>query len=167
MLKHLSTLLLLTIGFTGYAQQISPNALGLRLGGSNGFGTEVSYQRKLSNMNRLQVDLGLKDNRAVDAILITANYQWVKPLNALSPDFQWFYGAGGGLGFVDYDNVPLEDDGKTVLVVEGIFGLEYSFLNVADLPLQIALDVNPAVNLLNDAFDDFDLDLALSLRWQF
>ena len=35
------------------AQNISDNAIGLRLGDSDGFGAEVSYQKALGDINRL------------------------------------------------------------------------------------------------------------------
>jgi hypothetical protein len=43
------------------AQEISKNAIGLRLGDSDGFGAEVSYQRAVGDDNRLEFDLGLRD----------------------------------------------------------------------------------------------------------
>ena len=43
----IATLILVVAGFTMNAQDISKNALGLRLGDSGGFGTEITYQRAL------------------------------------------------------------------------------------------------------------------------
>ena len=72
------------LAFTAEAQSISKNALGLRLGGNNGFGGELSYQRGLSKSNRLELDLGWRnrnnyDNTGYDdnAIKLAALYQWV------------------------------------------------------------------------------------------
>jgi len=48
------------------AQEISKNALGLRLGDSDGFGAEISYQGRLSANNRLELDLGWKDSKNYD-----------------------------------------------------------------------------------------------------
>ena len=46
MKKLILTAFMLTgIAFSAQAQDISKNALGLRLGDSDGFGGEVSYQR--------------------------------------------------------------------------------------------------------------------------
>ncbi|MBM6499289.1 hypothetical protein H9X54_008245 [Flavobacterium macrobrachii] len=48
----LSALMLLGLAFSAQAQDISKNALGLRLGDNDGFGGEVSYQRGLGDNNR-------------------------------------------------------------------------------------------------------------------
>ena len=48
-------LLILTIvalGFQGSAQEIAKNAIGLRIGDSDGFGPEINYQRGLGDNNR-------------------------------------------------------------------------------------------------------------------
>jgi hypothetical protein len=42
--KILSALYLLGLAFSAQTQDISKNALGLRLGDSGGFGTEIHYQ---------------------------------------------------------------------------------------------------------------------------
>ena len=49
------------------AQRISNNAIGLRLGDSDGFGAEVSYQKSLTRATRLEFDLGWRDNRNYNA----------------------------------------------------------------------------------------------------
>lgn len=157
----------LLLGYYSHSQ-ISEHALGLRSGGSNAFGTEITYQKGLNGINRIQVDLGLHRINAAQAFKLTGTYQWVKPLEN---DFRWFYGFGAGIGYVDFDNsIPLikaENFGTTLLSVEGIVGVEYSLARSAGIPLQLALDFNPNLNLFNDYYDDFDFDLALSVRWMF
>lgn len=59
--KNLVAFLILGLVFSTNAQEISKNALGLRLGDNNGFGGEVSYQRALSKNNRLEFDLGWRN----------------------------------------------------------------------------------------------------------
>ncbi len=164
-MKKFLLLTLLLAGMGTLSAQVSPNALGVRLGGSNGFGSEISYQMAMGSSNRLQLDLGLHSNRAADAFKVTGTYQWVKPLQN---DFSWYYGFGAGVGYVDFDNqFDADNNGTVLLSVEGILGIEYSLANSAGIPLQLALDFNPNINLLNDYYDDFDLDLALSIRWMF
>jgi len=46
----LSAVMLLGLAFSSQAQDISKNALGLRLGDNDGFGGEISYQRGLSKI---------------------------------------------------------------------------------------------------------------------
>jgi len=48
---------LIGFAFSTSAQNVSPNAIGLRMGGSDGFGAEISYQRGLDTNSRLEFDL--------------------------------------------------------------------------------------------------------------
>ncbi|RAV28714.1 hypothetical protein [Sinomicrobium soli] len=139
------------------AQRISPNALGLRIGDSDGFGAEISYQRLLRSNTRLELDLGWRDSRYVDAVKITALHQWVWRLDG---NLNWFAGVGGGLG--SYDNDKIDKSG-TFLFAAGDLGLEYNF----DIPLILSLDMRPEIGF-NDAYrDGLDLDIALGIRYQF
>ena len=65
--KILSAFLLIGLVFSVNAQEISKNALGLRIGDNDGFGGEISYQRGLSSNNRLEFDLGWRNSKDVDA----------------------------------------------------------------------------------------------------
>mgnify|MGYP001586981538 FL=1 len=62
----LTTLAVFTCFAFVNAQDIADNAIGLRLGDSDGFGTEVSYQRALGENNRLEVDLGWRSGKNYD-----------------------------------------------------------------------------------------------------
>jgi len=106
---------LLTTGLS--AQSISDHALGLRLGDSDGFGAEISYQKSIARSNRVEVDLGWRDSRNFDAFKLTGIYQWVRILDG---NFNWYYGVGGGLGSVDFDpGFPVDDDGGLFLFAAG------------------------------------------------
>ena len=70
------------------AQEISKNALGLRVGDNDGFGGEISYQRYLNDNNRLEFDLGFRNSNNVDAFKLVGLYQWVNPLG--NDGFNWF-----------------------------------------------------------------------------
>jgi hypothetical protein len=145
------------------AQQISDHALGLRLGDSDGFGAEISYQKSLGRSNRLEANLGWRDSRDFDAFKLTGLYQWVRPLDG---NFNWYYGAGGGLGSVDFANdVIVDDDGGLFIFGAGNIGIEYNF----DFPLLLSLDFRPELGLVGyDGFsDNFDFDIALGIRYQF
>ena len=127
------------------AQNISEHALGLRLGDSDGFGAEISYQKSIGRYNRAEFNLGWRDSREFDAFKLTGVYQWVRPLDG---NFNWYYGVGGGLGSVDFDRPEPDftDDN------DGLF-----------------LDFRPEIGLVGyDGFDnDFDFDIALGIRYQF
>ena len=58
-----------------HGQDISNNTLGLRLGDNDGFGAEISYQRKLSDTNRLEFDLGWRNSNEVNALKLADLYQ--------------------------------------------------------------------------------------------
>ena len=49
------------------AQEISNHAFGLRLGDSDGFGAEFSYQKSIGRYSRIELDLGYRDSREYDA----------------------------------------------------------------------------------------------------
>jgi hypothetical protein len=73
----LSAVMLLGLAFSAQAQTISKNALGLRLGDSGGFGTEITYQRGLGDNNRLELDLGLRSRKKT----IKTMHMTTAPLN--------------------------------------------------------------------------------------
>ena len=67
-MKNTCMAILVGLGLTatGFAQEISKNAIGLRLGDSDGFGAEVSYQRAIGDNNRLEFDFGWRDGNNYD-----------------------------------------------------------------------------------------------------
>ncbi|MDT0554800.1 hypothetical protein [Patiriisocius hiemis] len=162
-MKKLILVLVILAGFSieASAQQIAKNALGLRLGDSDGFGTEVSYQRAVGDNNRLEFDLGWRNNKNFDAYRLTGLYQWVW---ALDGNFNWYVGAGGGVAQVDFDNdfEGFDDDSETFLYAAGDIGIEYNF----DIPLLLSLDFRPEIGF-GDFNDDVDFDIALGIRYQF
>lgn len=145
------------------AQRISNHAIGLRLGDSDGFGAEISYQKSLTRATRLEFDLGWRDNRNYNAFKVVGLYQWVRKLDG---NFNWFYGAGGGVGSVNYsDSYDTDDDGGFFLFGAGDIGIEYNF----DIPLLLSVDFRPEIGIIGyDGFtDNFNFDIALGIRYQF
>lgn len=129
------------------AQSVSENAIGLRFGGNSGFGAEISYQRKLSTTNRLEIDLGIREGNAFKA---TGLYQWVWQLESR---FNWFAGFGGGIAGVR---------GNNGVFAAGAVGIEYNF----NIPLVISLDYRPELGF-NNYYDGFNSDFGLGVRFQF
>ncbi|HMB64648.1 MAG TPA: hypothetical protein VKN36_16325 [Eudoraea sp.] len=157
------TLMAVFASFSLGAQEISDHALGLRLGDSDGFGAEISYQKSIARYNRLEIDLGWRDSRSYDAFKLAAVYQWVYSIDG---NFNWYYGVGGGLGSVDFAPVPNDTlDGGLFVFGAGDIGVEYNF----DIPLLLSLDFRPEIGLVgyNDFSDNFDFDIALGVRYQF
>lgn len=164
----LSVIMLIGLAFTSQAQDISKNALGLRLGGNNGFGGEVSYQRGLSKNNRLELDLGWRNrsnysNNGYDdnAIKLAALYQWVWNIDG---GFNWYAGVGGGVGSDNRDYYDGRNyDNGTFVFAAGDIGIEYNF----DIPLLISLDFRPEIGGNGYYENNYGSDIALGLRYQF
>jgi hypothetical protein len=156
---------LLGFTFLSNAQDISNNALGLRLGDSNGVGAEISYQHALGSNNRLEVDLGWRDGKYYDGFKLAGLYQWVWNIDG---GFNWYAGVGGGLGSFGYDDNKGNDYNDTFVFAAGDIGIEYNF----DIPLLISLDFRPEIGFGDDHNNDFDnsglgFDIALGIRYQF
>jgi hypothetical protein len=144
------------------AQEISKNALGLRLGDSDGFGTEISYQTALGGNNRLELDLGWRDANRFNAFRLTGVYQWVMPIENR---FNWFVGVGGGIGSVDYDNAffPDSPNSEVFVFAAGDIGIEYNF----NIPLILSLDFRPEIGFIDNFNNNLDFDIAFGIRYQF
>jgi len=147
--------------FNVQAQDISRNALGVRFGDNDGFGGEISYQHELSESTRLELDLGFRNHKSYDAFKLTGIYQWVWNIDQ---GFNWYAGFGAGIGSwsAGNDYIGNSDDGL-FLNADGNIGIEYNF----DIPLLISLDFRPEIGVLGNYGKDTDLDIALSLRYQF
>ena len=162
----LSACMIVAMAFTASAQEISPNALGLRIGDNDGFGGELSYQRAMGSNNRLELDLGWRNSEHYDALKITGLYQWVWNIDG---GFNWYAGVGAGLGTFDGDKKYFADsrydkNSGTFALLAGDIGIEYLF----DFPLQISLDLRPELYFGGKyRTDNFAPDIALGLRYRF
>lgn len=142
------------------SQEFSKHALGIRIGDNDGFGAEVSYQLGLSSDNRLELDLGWRNEDAFTAIKLAGIYQWVFNLDK---GFNWYVGPGGGVGFIDFDNDIIgRDSSDSYFFIAGDIGIEYNF----DIPILISLDLRPEIGF-GDSSDDLDFDIGLGVRYQF
>lgn len=167
MKKHIITGIIVLIASVSInAQEISKNALGLRLGDNDGFGAEISYQGRLSATHRLELDLGWRDGKNYDGFKLAGLHQWVWNIE---DGFNWYLGLGGGVGSYRFnDNSDINngnDYTDTFVFAAGDIGIEYNF----DIPLLISLDFRPEIGFGNELYDnnDLDLDIALGLRYQF
>ena len=143
-----------TLAMTANAQD---HALGVRLGGGQGYGAELSYLHGLGG-NRLEIDLGLNLDDDFTAFSLTGVYQWT---GEIAGNFGWFAGFGARLGYWNYDLDGV--DAEIALGLVGQAGLEYKFDAV---PLQLSLDIRPCFYILPDT--DFHWgDIALGIRYMF
>lgn len=152
---------LVAFGWSIQSQNISKNALGVRLGSNDGFGAEASYQRKLSGNNRLEFDLGIRNSNYINALKLAALYQWYWKIEN---GFHWYAGVGGGVGSWKYDRDKKDDNGSFGFVA-GDIGIEYDF----DFPLQISLDLRPEIYFNADTYRDnnYGSDIGLGIRYRF
>ena len=155
----LSTTMLFGFIFFANAQNISENTIGLRLGSNDGFGSEISYQRKLTSINRLELDLGWRSSRDISATKLTGLYQWVWNIDE---GFNWYAGVGGGLGNWNSDVSGIKER-DTFVYAAGAIGIEYNF----DFPLQLSLDLRPEIGGHGYYENNYGSDIALGLRYKF
>lgn len=140
------------------AQDISKNAIGLRLGSDDGFGGEISYQRALGGNNRLEIDLGIRNSNNYDGFKATGLYQWLWNIEG---GFNWYAGVGGGLA--NYNGNKNDDFSETFVFAAGNIGIEYNFPST---PILLSLDYRPEFGFGN-RFNEFGNDVAFGIRYQF
>ncbi|KGL62805.1 hypothetical protein [Polaribacter sp. Hel1_85] len=129
---------ILAATFSTNAQDISNHAIGLRLT------NEISYQKSMGENNRLEVNLGLRND-----LKATGLYQWVwKIENKLN----WFAGVGGGFS----------DDSSVKLFGSGVVGIEYNF----ESPFLVSIDYRPEIGITG-ALNELNSDFGISVRYQF
>ncbi|WP_026449896.1 hypothetical protein [Aequorivita capsosiphonis] len=159
----LIVLLIAGFGWQASSQEISKNAIGLRLSESDGFGPEVNYQRALGDNNRLELGLAWHSKRYWDAVKLTGIYQWIWNIDG---GFNWYAGPGAGVGLVsyDYNDYPpyrRDDKSEAFAFITGDVGIEYSF----DFPLLVSFDFRPQANF--GYRENVSFDVGLSARYQF
>jgi len=162
MKKQLLTLGLCFVSMLAFSQvQINEHAIGMRIGGGNSFGSQVSYQYGLSNYNRVEVDLGFNSNNNGNGFNLTGVYQWVWDIES---GFNWYAGPAATIGSWSYKS---DYDGSrnsgTYLGIGGQIGAEYNF---SEVPIMLSLDTQPMFGL-TDVYNSFNMGLSLSVRYTF
>jgi hypothetical protein len=146
--------------------QVPNHALGIRFGTIYGLGTEISYQRGLSSVNRLEIDLGFSSDydyindfkQEYNSWGLTGVYHWVRNLDN---NLNWYYGPGCKIGSwssnMSYNH---KYDNGLYLAAAGDIGLEYCF----PMGIQLALDARPEIGLFNNGTG---INVGFSIRYQF
>ncbi len=142
-----------------FAMSTAANAqlsgIGVRLGGGQGYGAELSTLWNFGN--RVEIDLGWNSDEGYTGFSLTGIYQWQGEIGS---GFGWFAGVGARLA---YWNWEVTDDSDIALGLAGQAGLEYQF---SAIPIQLSLDIRPCFWLLPDT--DFHWgDIALGIRYTF
>ncbi len=148
------------ISFSMMAQSVSKHALGIRFGDNNGFGGELTYQRKLSEINRFELNLGYRNQNDFDAYKLSGIYQWIWNVDG---GFNWYAGFGAGIGSWNDSRINSNRNDGLFINADGDVGIEYNF----GIPLLISLDFRPEIGILGNYGSNTDLDIALSLRYKF
>ena len=153
------------------AQEIANHTIGLRLGDSDGFGAEISYQKSIGRYNRAELNFGYRDSREYDGIKGVLVFQWIHNIGG---GLNWYYGFGGGVGNANFEARPdpnnssniIQPEGGLFILGAGDVGIEFNFDN---LPLLISLDIRPEIGIVGygDFDDRFDFDIGLGIRYQF
>lgn len=160
MKKYILTVAVAVFSLTMMAQT-HDHAIGGRLGGGNAFGAEFSYQMGLSNVNRLELDLGLMSHSHYSGFSFAGAYHWIWNIEG---GFNWYVGPAASIGSWSYKSKYdyLEDDGF-FLGVGAQGGVEYNF---DEIPLQISVDSRPQIGIGN-VYDAFNFGVAFSARYTF
>lgn len=124
-------------------------AIGLKLGS---YGAQISGQMAMGDANRVEANLSFNGG-----IGLNGYYQWVKDLPALGDAWKWYYGAGAGLAL---------GSGYFGFGVGGQAGIEFDLQSVVpSLPLQLAIDATPTINLIGGF--GFGVSGGLGVRYRF
>lgn len=140
--QFLASVILSLISITAIQAQDYKNAIGLRIGSSNG----ISFKHALNQSDALEVIASSRWR----GFQLTGLYERHQTIGELSP-LKFYYGAGAHIGAWDnYRNHPWFDDNDyrrdyVIVGVDGILGLEYAF---TDAPIALSLDWKPEFNII-------------------
>ena len=133
--------------------------LGVRFGGGQGYGAELSAMWGLGG-NRLETDLGWSSGENHSSISFAGIYQWTGEIGS---GFGWFAGVGARLAMWSWDTPVNGHDSDFALALVGQAGIEYNF---DAIPIQLSLDIRPNFWLIPNT--DFHWgDIALGIRYRF
>ena len=153
--KMKKVLFILSVFFTLSASAQNYDwALGLRLGGNAGF----TMKKSLGRSTAFEGILSPSDRGLLAVALLEKHHAFLN-----EPGLSWYYGAGGHAGFWNEggpNHYFRYSEGHYALGVDGILGLEYSFVSV---PLNFSIDWKPAFNLAEYTGFYYG-DAALSIR---
>lgn len=168
-MKRLILVLLASYCLFTANSQVVQKAIGARLSNGYGFGIEFSYQHPLTSHTRLELDAYSSFETNWVHLGGTVLHQWVFNIEN---GFQWYLGVGGSIGnsyyhYDRYDNYGkhAENESYLTLALNPNGGVEYNFKNI---PLQLAVDGRPSINILNTSHvDPFHLSLGVAARYRF
>ena len=154
-MKKLLFVLIAVMGLT-FAANAQDNAIGVRLGGGQGYNAEISFQKGLG-ASRLEFDLGYHNWEDAGSFALSALYQFHKEIASV-PSLGWYLGVGGKLDYYSGGG-----SSAVAIGVLGQAGLDYQFNAV---PLQLSLDIRPCFYVVPNTYFHWG-DIALGIRYMF
>jgi hypothetical protein len=117
-------------------------ALGVRLSSSAAMvNNSISLKHFLNEKSAIEALFSFGDPLSLGAL-----YEIHKPFSAAG--IKWYYGGGGYVGFVkEFDPTKNRNETNVNFGAQGVLGLDYKFVN---LPLNLALDWKPELNIVSD-----------------
>lgn len=131
--------------------QFYQNAAGLRLGNASGLTGKTLVSKRFLLEGIISTRW-----RGINIVALGEITQSLVDYRGLS----WYYGVGAHIGFWDYPG-DSEESTKLFTGVDGIVGMEYTF---DEIPLNLALDWKPFLNILSTTHFVWD-EIALSVRY--
>ncbi|MER3499155.1 MAG: hypothetical protein C4308_11240 [Chitinophagaceae bacterium] len=126
--------------FNNLSAQDYKTALGIRLSNSNPLvSNSISLKHFLNEKTAIEGLFSFGDPLSIGGLV-----EFHKPFS--TPGLQWYYGAGGYLGFgKDYDPAKAREVRQTYFGGMGVAGLDFKFANI---PLNLSLDWKPELNIV-------------------
>ena len=155
-MKKVLLILVAVLGMA-FAANAQENAIGVRVGGGQGYGAEISYQRGLGGFNRLEIDAGWRGYQGVGWVSLTALYQAHFAINPV-PNLGWYVGVGPRGDF--YFG---RENSAASLGICAQAGMDYHF---GVIPLQLSLDFRPCFAIIPSTAFLWG-DFALGIRYMF
>jgi len=139
MKRYIFLMAMLFAMFTANTQSYS-SSVGARLGSP----LSASYKRFISENNAIEVYAGGRFQSFVNWFIISGGYQIHKPLlEEEIAGLRWYYGFGGTISFLTFDQFFIGDTESTTLIgAQGYLGVDYTF---EDIPLNVSIDWVPTV----------------------
>lgn len=154
-MKRMLVLCSLMLFMTTLQSQDYQTAIGIRGGPEVG----ITAKHYITSISAIE---GIVHFR-YEGVNFTAVYE-INNDNAFGVErLNWYYGAGGHIGF--YDNNPWERNSHSTAIIgaDGIIGIEY---NISEAPINFSLDWKPVINLIGHQGFVGD-NGALSIRYYF
>lgn len=155
-MKKVLLVLVAVLGFA-FAASAQNNAIGVRIGGGQGYGAELSFQKGLGGFNRLEADLGYRIWSESSWMSLSALYQAHFNINAV-PNLGWYAGVG--------PRIDLYTGGGNAGIGLGICGQAGVDYHFDAIPLQLSLDIRPCFYLYPATSFQWG-DIALGIRYMF